>query len=351
MASIIERKGAKGTTYQVKVRKQGRTVTKTFTRKTDAKEWARQIETKISNQQLPRPEALKKTLAELIDRCINEELGELKTADDRIGHLNWWKRELGGLKLAEVTPEAIKVGMGKLKDGRSPSTCNRYLGSLSTALSTAVREYEWLDTNPVSRVRKLKEPRGRVRFLSDDERSRLLKSCRESRSPVLYPVVILALSTGMRKGEILGLSWDAVNLKQGRITLHDTKNGERRAVPITGAALAILKEHAKVRRIDTKLVFPDRAGEAPAKFRDSWLEALKRAGIEDFKFHDLRHTAASYLAMSGATLAEIAEILGHKTLAMVKRYSHLSTDHVAGVIGKLDERMFGSMEGYKNEKI
>jgi len=198
-----------------------------------------------------------------------------------------------------------------------------------------------MDFNIMGKVKKSKEPRGRVRFLSDDERKALLQSCKDSDSRNLYAIVVLALSTGMRQGEILGLTWDVVNLKKGQITLHDTKNSETRSVPVTGVALQLLKDHAKVRRLDTTLVFPSRKGDKPADIRSAWLSALDRAGIEDFRFHDLRHTAASYLAMSGATLAEIAEILGHKTLAMVKRYSHFSTDHVSGVISKLDDRMFG----------
>lgn len=352
MASIVKREGKKGFTYRVRVRKGGRYISKTFTRLTDAKSWASEMETKIDSRQLPSTEALKHTLADLIDRYIDNELGEVKTAKDKARHLKWWKDQVGGVKLADITPTLLSEYRDKLKKKMQSGTVNRYLTSISHAFSVAVREWGWIESNPVSKVRKLKEPRGRVRFLSEDsvdqqgravhgERTRLLNACRKSRSPVLHDIVVLALSTGMRQGEIMNLTWKDVNFRDGRITLLDTKNGDIRAIPITGMALELLKQRAKVRRLDTQLVFPDKTGKAPAKFRDAWLAALDRAEIDNFRFHDLRHTAASYLAMSGATLAEIAEILGHKTLAMVKRYSHFSTDHVSGVLSKLDDRMFG----------
>ncbi len=342
MASIEKRTSKDGKiTYRVKVRMRGRSVTESFSRRTDAKAWATQTEAAISEQRIAGTQARKHTLGDLADRYIKNELEGKKTAGDIGRHLAWWKEQIGGYRLAEVTPELLREARDQLKKGRSPGTVNRYHASLSSAFVIAMKEWGWLESNPMSRVKKLTEPRGRVRFLTDDEREGLLEACKESRSKQLYPIVVLALSTGMRKGEILKLTWDAVDLKKGHLTLVDTKNGETRGVPVAGMALKLLRKHAKVRRIDTQLVFPGREGEKPIEIKEAWEFALDRAKITDFRFHDLRHTAASYLAMSGATLAEIAEILGHKTLAMVKRYSHFSTDHVSGVISKLDDRMFG----------
>ncbi len=342
MASIEKRTNKKGkTTYRVKVRMRGRSATETFDRLTDAKIWAKQTEAAISEQRLAGTQARKYTIAQLVDRFIENELHDKKSARDTKRQLTWWKDQIGDYKLADVTPELLRECRDKLKLKRSAATVNRYQAALSSAFTLAVKEWSWLEYNIMSKVKKSKEPRGRVRFLSDPERLALLKSCKESDSKHLYPIVVLALSTGMRQGEILGLAWDMVDIKSGRITLHDTKNNESRGVPVTGIALDLLRNHAKVRRLDTVLVFPGRKGDKPVDIRSAWLTALYNAKIEDFRFHDLRHTAASYLAMSGATLAEIAEILGHKTLAMVKRYSHFSTDHVSGVISKLDDRMFG----------
>ena len=122
--------------------------------------------------------------------------------------------------------------------------------------------------------------------------------------------------------------------------MHETKNGERRRVPIVGPALEALRAHAKVRRLDSPLVFPGRTGK-PAELRKAWVKALREAGIEDFRFHDLRHTTASYLAMSGASPGEIAEILGHKTLHMVKRYAHLSESHTRSVLERTMDKVLG----------
>jgi integrase len=213
----------------------------------------------------------------------------------------------------------------------------------------AVKEWQWADENPVLKVTKPKEPRGRVRFLSDDERVRLLGACKASQSPWLYPVVVLALSTGMRAQEIMGLTWGRVDLKAGRILLEETKNGERRVVPLTGHVLQLLKEHSKVRQLDTDLLWPGRQDpekpekpRKPISLRRPWLQALQEAGIEDFRFHDLRHSAASYMLMNGATLGQLAEVLGHKTLQMVKRYSHLSESHSAEIIGRMNAAIFGA---------
>ena len=124
--------------------------------------------------------------------------------------------------------------------------------------------------------------------------------------------------------------------------MHETKNGERRLVPLAGPALALLREHAKVRPIDTALLFPGKVKRhEPMDLRAPWLAALKAAEIDDFRFHDLRHSAASYLAMNGASLAEIAEVLGHKTLQMVRRYAHLSEAHTAGVVERMNAAIFG----------
>lgn len=234
------------------------------------------------------------------------------------------------------------MAQGKTSRGdRTNSTVNRYLAILSHLFTVSVREWGWSHENPVLKVTRLKEPRGRVQFLSDDERVRLLEACKKSESEYLYTVVVLALSTGARKMEILGLKWRDVELSRGVITLHETKNGERRVLILTSLALKLMKQHAKIRTLHCNLVFPAKSFDKPIDLTTPWETALKRAEIKDFRFHDLRHSAASYLAMNGASLAEIAEILGHKTLSMVKRYSHLSEAHTSKVVAKMNEKIFG----------
>jgi integrase len=262
--------------------------------------------------------------------------------------------------LADVTPAVLAEARDRLlatttKRGQTmtPAYVVRHLAALSHCLTIAMKEYGWVESNPVLKVTKPKEPRGRIRFLSDDERERLLAACRASASPDLYPAVVLALSTGARQQEVMGLRWPQIDLARRVAILHETKNGERRVLPLAGPALELLRERVKVRRLDTDLVFPGRQRRpgpdgkpkppAPVDLRAPFEMALTRAEITDFRWHDLRHTAASYLAMNGASLAEIAEVLGHKTLAMVRRYAHLSEAHTASVVERMNARYFGEV--------
>ena len=221
---------------------------------------------------------------------------------------------------------------------RSPATVNRYLASLSHALTLAVKEWGWLYDSPIKRVSRSKESRGRVRFLSHTEKAALLEACQNSDYPYLYLIVVLALSTGMRRGEIMSLRWEKVDLDRGVIFIEETKNGERRSVPIRGQALDLIKKLQTSKKRDFGLLFPSvHSWDKPAHLRRFWEKALKEAAIQDFRFHDLRHSAASYLAMSGATPSEIAEVLGHRTLQMVKRYAHISQQHSESVVEKMNQ--------------
>lgn len=358
MASIEKRTANDGTTtWRVRVRKHGNPIrTKTFTRKTDAQAWARNLEEKIDRGQvIQTQEATRRTLAEAIDKYLLDVLphkANNRNSRNVSRHLAWWRAELGSYTLSAVTPAVLvdsrdklrrstSTGKGMKAKARAPGTVNRYLLALSGVLSTVANEWMWLETSPMAKVKKLGEPRGRVRFLSDAERAALLSACKASDSVMLYPVVVLALSTGMRQGEILGLEWNRVNLKRGAIILEETKNGERRTVPLVGHAADVLREYKRAhRRVDTVLVFPSKDGKKPAAIRQSWFRVVEKADLKNFRFHDLRHSAASYLAMNGASITEIADVLGHKTLAMVKRYSHLTEQHTSRVVERMNAEIF-----------
>lgn len=371
MASIRKRTNKDGSiSYRVDVRLKGFPPQRaTFKRLTDAKKWAGQTEAAIQeNRYFKTAEARKHTFGDLADRYIKETLPKKSTSaqKNQEAQIKWWKKQIGHYTLADITAAQIAVCRDKLltepnKKGKliRPATVNRYMAVVSHAFNEAVNEWGWLEGSPMRKVSRPSEPRGRIRYLSDDtigsdgkkidgERSRLLKACQASDNPYLYTVVVLALSTGMRQGEIMWLTWDFVDLHQGRITLFETKNGEIRVVPLVGKALELLqakdkaRAEEKVRRIGMELLFPGKVNlDKPMDLRAPWKAALKTAGIEDFRFHDLRHSAASYFAMNGASLAEIAEVLGHKTLQMVKRYAHLSEAHTAGVVASMNEKIFG----------
>lgn len=350
--ACIEKRSAKGeTVYRVKIRMKGHPPqSATFARLTDARTWAKDIESDIRHgRHFKTVEAKRHTLAELIDRYQSGVLPRKKDAAQQARQLAWWKSRLGARLLSDLEPPILSEQRDILVSGtdrtpskpRSQATGNRYLAAISHVFSVAVREYGWMEENPLHRVSKGKESRGRVRFLSDGERERLLTACRASKNPDLYPAVALSLATGARRMEVLGLRWPQVDLNRSVIILLETKNGERRVLPIVDQVKELLRERAKVRRIDSDLVFPGRRASQPAQLRHAWQEALGAAGIGDFHWHDLRHTAASYLAMNNATLMEIAAVLGHKTLAMVKRYSHLSEPHTASVVNRMNSVIFG----------
>ena len=354
MASFEERNLKNGKkVYRVRVRLKGqRTERATFDRLTDARKWAASIESSIrEGRHFKTAESKRHTLGEMIDRYIRDILPKKSDSmqSDQWTQLGWWKDEIGNHLLSDVTPALIaeyrdlllrEIGMRGKK--RSPASVARFMAVLSHAYTIAIKEWGWVEDNPMRKVQKPKEPRGRVRFLDDEEREKLLEACKKSHETFLYPVVVLAISTGARKSEILNLTWADIDLKRKVAILHQTKNNERRALPLAGVALECVKDMAELRRIDTRLLFPDASGKKPILIRAPWQKSLKEAGIENFKFHDLRHSAASYLAMSGASLAEIAEVLGHKTLQMVKRYSHLSEQHTAGVVEKMNKKFLGS---------
>ena len=341
MASIEKRTTQNKITYRVKIRIKGCPVqTASFNRLTDAKRWAQQTESAIrEGRHFKTVESKRHTFDDLVTRYCSEILPGYSAREqvERKSKLEWWRKGLGYLLLADVIPSAINEYKSTLN--RSNATQNRYLAALSHLFSVAVSEWEWAEDNPVKKIKKSKESRGRVRFLSDDERDRLLQACKESSNDWLYMCAILALSTGMRQGELMGLKWQDVFLSDGFLILHETKNNERRRIPISGKGLWLLKQHSRIRRLDTDLLFPSRNPGNPVDLRQHWITALKLAEINDFRWHDLRHSCASYLAMNGASLAEISEILGHKTLQMVKRYSHLSDSHVSNVLADMNEKL------------
>lgn len=358
MATIIQRKNTKGDTcFQVKIRMKGfPPESATFKRKTDAVKWANSTESAMrEGRYFKTAESKKHTLADLIDRYIEFELPQRKSDQSKFKmQLLWWKDKIGAYMLSDITPALLskyKEVLGsedspKPKNGRttrSNATINRYMACLSIVFTKAVNEWEWLEENPMSKVTKKKEPRGRVKYLSDDEVSSLLIESKKI-SYELYLCVLIALSTGARYGEIINLTWDNIDLKNKQFHFMDTKNGEDRGIAITPQIYSELKEFQKIRNIKSSYLFTMPDGSRLIYLRSQYAKALKATRIKDFTFHDLRHTAASYLAKGGASLLEIATILGHKTLAMVQRYSHLTKDHTAKVLENMNNTMFKSLE-------
>ena len=295
-------------------------------------------------------EAKRHTFADLVDRYLKEVLpARPRNAANTLRHLQFWRQKLGPLPLSDITPallvrhrNELLAETTRLNKPRSGATVVRYLASISHAFTVAMKDWQWVTDNPVSKISKPRQSRGRERFLSDEERERLLAACRASSNRYLLPVVVLAISTGMRRGEIMNLRWPDIDLHRGTILLTATKNDTSRSIPLTGLAHQLLSNLAKIRRLDTALVFCGAVKDKPMDLKKPWEVAARLADLQDFRFHDLRHTAASYLAMDGATTMEIAAVLGHKTLQMVKRYSHLSNSHTASRVASMNSKIFAT---------
>jgi integrase len=335
----------------------------TFRNRRQALRWGAARDAAIrEDRYFPQARAQRTTFSDVARRYreMLQSDGELEA--NRMRHVRWWESRLGSFALAAITPDRIAEARDALarepftrtqRRGavtptpgvpqsrvRTGSTVNRYLATLSHMLSFAVTEWRLIDRNPARDVGRKKESRGRVRFLDDNERAALLSACESSAWPALYALVLLAISTGARRGELLSLKWADVALDGGapRAIVRVSKNGDPRVLPLIRKALGALRKVKAQASPGSSFVFAREGCDLPYRYFDAhWYRALAASGIRDFRFHDLRHTCASYLASQGASLLEIADVLGHRTMAMVKRYSHLTKDHKVHLLERMAE--------------
>lgn len=335
MASFRKRRNGDGSTsWDALVRITGYPAQgRSFRTKLAAELWAARTEAAAKSGVLPSHRGM--TFADLLD----ELLPRLVNPTEAI--FAYWREHLGTLKLEKITPEVIAAHRDRLLGAecsghghrttrpRSPATVRNYLIELSRLFALAVRELRVVERNPVVAVTKPQASRQVVRFLSDEERTALLSACRDSESPDLYAFVLFALTTGARKGEIAALQWSDVDLQRRWAIFPMTKNGSARGVPLTTAVCALLAARTRAG-----------AHVFPVDITKAWNGAVTRSGVQNFRFHDLRHSCASALVQNGANLAEVATLLGHRGLQMTLRYAHVSNagtsrlvDRVMGDIG------------------
>ena len=234
--------------------------------------------------------------------------------------------------LFNITPHKVfSYQTKRLSEGVCNATVNREITCLSNLLNTAVT-WKRIKSNPIMKIKRLKEPPGRVRYLSLEEINRLLGNCPDPPHP-LRAIITVALTTGMRKGEIFGLKWEYIKPESRFIILPVTKNNTSRLVPANDTLLRTLADLPR----NSDFVFLGRKGKPFVDLKISFKEACRKAGIEGFRFHDLRHTYASHLAMRGVHMRALQELLGHKNIQMTQRYSHLSPEHLQGAVKLLDD--------------
>jgi integrase len=267
------------------------------------------------------------------------------------------RKEFEGQAINVLTTEQFKRYRAKLEsskyipavrnDGSSPeskpysiATVNRYMACLRHMIREAV-DAGMCDGRVLESVKKAKqkpERNRRLRYIETQaEAERLLDACQENkRAPHLFPIVLMALHTGMRKGELLHLRWHDVDISNRAVTVRDAKGGQGRILPLSRRLCAVLS--AMARPIDeSAFVFPSKGGRAFQWTQKSFASACRKVNLRDFRFHDLRHTFASWHVMDGTPLATLQRLMGHKTIAMTMRYSHLSPDHM-----KIATRLFDS---------
>ncbi len=350
MASIYKRKNQDGTTvWRAVIRIKGYpSISNHFERKQEADDWAKETERRIKLGQFNFSAHNKHhTYADLLYRMEGDGAFDLQRSFKNCrSQFDYWKQRLGAYALIHITPELIaqerKVLIDSpLPDGsnRSPATVNRYAAVLSATFGYAVKKLRWISENPCRTLSRLKEGAGRDRILNDNEITRLLDACKQSKSTLLYPIVLFALTTGSRRGEILKLEWRHVDLEKGIAFLTETKNGRPRSVALSGPVIAELKALYEARNPSKPLVFASKTAFGRIDIKKGWMQAVQRAGLTDYHFHDLRHQFATFAAGQGASNVELATAMGHRTLSQLLRYSNLDAKNSKKFSDHISERI------------
>ena len=323
------------------IRYKGRKIQRSL--ETSDKRLAKAIEAKvrteiIEGKYFEKSTGQKKTFKDLMKKFMDE---HAPTVSDSMQEsygcsLKPLSSFFGNLNLASIMVDKISdYKVKRRNEGVSPATINIELAMLSKALNCAVQDWRWLKEAP--RIKREKLNNERKRWLKSDEEKRLKSVCLDLGHDWLKDIVVFDINTGLRMGELISLEWPEVNLFRKTIFVKETKNKESRTVPLNQQAFEILMRKSKVRNIHSKLVFPDLAF---GKWDKSNLgkrlrKVLSKAGIEDFRFHDLRHTFGSRLAQAGVDINTIARLMGHKDLKMTQRYIHHTVDSLRVGVDKL----------------
>jgi integrase len=335
---------------------------KTFTRKTDARIWARRMEADQEAMDALGESGARLAFSTLTRRYMDDFQGR---DTGRPGQIRWWDTKFGDRCLSDITSDDVRSALDDFARGqslrwdgiapggkpkfasrgtpRSPATINRMRAALSAIFRYGIDE-GLLKRNPVEGVRGRTENNKRLRYLSEEERMALLCACHQSHWDQLHLLVLMALMTGARQGELLNLHWQDLDFTARTAYLEQTKNGERRVITLPHPVIEALMAFREA----DGLIFPgEKYPQKPYNFRKHWNKALDVTGIENFRFHDLRHSAASYLAMGGASLLEIADVLGHKNLETTRRYAHLSIEHKRD----LTDQLLGTLTTQSSEVL
>jgi integrase len=316
--------------WQARVRKANQSISKTFINKVDAERWAKQVEVEMQKGSYTNLVlAERTTLAEIIERYIVEVLPTMRGGKaDFIRLKALARRPIAKLNMVALTPQKIAQHRDERLKEIAPATVIRELSYFSSIITYARKEWGININNPVSLVARPKNPQGRSRILNANETNALFEALKPTgrRSIWMLPLVKLALETAMRRSELLGLFWENIDLGRRTVFLQLTKNGTSRTVPLSTHAIQILTEMP--RDIGGR-VFPITHEVVSQAFN----RARKQAGVNEIRFHDLRHMAITKLAEKLPNLIELSAVSGHKSLAMLKRYYHPNPEQLAEKLG------------------
>lgn len=320
-------------TYRAQVRRTGQSpLSRSFKSRQDAEVWSRMTESELDRGIfINRSEAERITLSELIQRYLDEVSPSKNGYKQERTRLLSLQKVFGHFRILQLQSKHIAAYRdSRIQDGKSPSTVLNELSLISQVIETAIKEWSIpLPNNPCKLIKKPKVSNGRNRRLSPNEEIALLKTCKTSRASLLYPLVVLAIETGMRLGELLALTWNNADLNKRVVFLPITKNGTSRTVPLSLKATETLKSIP--RRIDSNRVFW--TWTASDSVVNVWRRTCLKAKLHDLHFHDLRHEATSRLFEKDFNLMEVASITGHKTLQMLQRYTHLRPENLLERLG------------------
>lgn len=356
MAYIEKVQNKKGITYRAIVRKKGfPPVSKTFEKKSDAKDWGQEVEAQMKNGTWSKTQERINNSIQTVKDLIDD--FEKNIAPKRYSKphqykvmYDWWRNKIGNMNLADLNSNILTQCKNLLANEapdknykehktKSNSTVRKYMFALSAVLRYGVRDLQLIDINPMANVEKPRKNKGVVRFLSEDERKRLIAACKKI-SDTLYLFVILAAFSGGRYSEIMNLTVENIDFENGMVYYVETKNGENRGVPIYHKLIDLIKEYLEKNDIKSGYVFINKNKNKPYYIKGALEKIIKDSNIENFRIHDLRHTYASYLAQNGAELLEIAQLMGHKNLQQVQIYAHLTIKHTAKIVRKMSANMW-----------
>jgi integrase len=337
MASIQKRNGS----YRARIKRVGQTtLSKTFDSRLEAQRWAKFTQAQLTlslHEETKSPSGDGVSFEEAAQSYIKNHSIHKKIVRCETSRLNILIKRWNGLTVAQVDKKAVLVLRDELlKKGRSGETVNHYFNTISKLFQMLNDEWDLEIPNPIKGIKRMPPSQGRTKRVNTELESLLLSGCEQLSLPLLRSIIEFAIQTGMRRGELMGLTWTDIDLPNRKAYLHQTKNGEPRQVPLTSQAIGILEALTK----DEEKVFPmgmdalrSQFGRLKEHIKGQW-NGVGTNPFDDLRFHDLRHEALSRLSDLGLNVIELSHISGHRTLGMLKRYTHPSHEAILNKINQ-----------------